>query len=51
MLKDNRVDFALPADYREGKGLDIAVKAVLYRIAVLRDLEELQKAEYKKIKD
>lgn len=51
MLKDNRVDFALPADYREGKGIDIAVKAVLYRIAVLRDLEELQKAEYKKIKD
>ncbi len=51
MLKDNRVDFALPADYREGKGIDIAVKAVLYRIAVLRDLEQLQKAEYKKIKD
>ncbi|MBR6409753.1 MAG: haloacid dehalogenase-like hydrolase [Alphaproteobacteria bacterium] len=51
MLKDNRVDFALPADYREGKGIDIAVKAVLYRIAVLRDLEALQKAEYKKIKD
>ena len=51
MLKDDRVNFALPADYREGKGLDRAVKAVLYRIAVLRDLEELQKAEYKKIKD
>lgn len=50
LLKEDRVDFALPADYREGKGLDIAVKAVLYRIAVLRDLEELQKAEYKKIK-
>ena len=51
MLKDDRVNFALPADYREGKGLDRAVKAVLYRIAVLRDLEELQKEKKKKIKD
>ena len=51
MLKDDRVNFALPADYREGKGFDRAIKAVLYRIAVLRNLEELQKAEYKKIKD
>jgi len=50
MLKDDRVNFALPADYREGKGLDRAVKAVLYRIAVLRDLEELQNEEKKKIK-
>ncbi|MBR2300073.1 MAG: haloacid dehalogenase-like hydrolase [Alphaproteobacteria bacterium] len=50
MLKDNRVNFALPADYREGKGIDTAVKAVLYRIAVLRDLEEMQKEEMKKIK-
>ena len=50
MLKDDRVNFALPADYREGKGIDRAVKAVLYRIAVLRDLEALQKEEEKKIK-
>ncbi|MBR1915476.1 MAG: haloacid dehalogenase-like hydrolase [Alphaproteobacteria bacterium] len=50
MLKDDRVNFALPADYREGKGIDRAVKAVLYRIAVLRDLETLQKEEEKKIK-
>jgi len=50
MLKDDRVNFALPADYREGKGIDRAVKTVLYRIAVIRDLEDLQKEESKKIK-
>ncbi len=50
MLKDNRVDFALPADYSEGKGIDIAIKTVLNRIATSRDLELLKKEERKKIK-
>ena len=50
MLKDNRVDFALPADYREGKEIDLAVKTILNRIAANRDLEFLKKEENKKIK-
>jgi len=50
MLKDNRVDFALPADYSEGKGIDTAVKTILNRMATARDLEALKKDEMKKIK-
>jgi len=51
MLKDNRVDFALPADYSEDKGIDIAVKTILQRIAASRDLEHLKAEEHKKIKE
>ncbi len=50
MLKENRVDFALPADYSEGKGIDTAVKTILNKIAACRDLEGLKKQETKKIK-
>ncbi len=48
MLKNNRVDFALAADYREGKGIDVAVKTILNRIAATRDLELLKQEENKK---
>ena len=50
LLKDNRVDFALPADYREGKDIDTAVKTILNKIATSRDLEVLKKEENKKRK-
>ena len=50
MLKDSRVDFALPADYSEDKGIDRAVKTILIRMAASRDLERLQIEEHKKIK-
>lgn len=50
LLKENRVDFALPADYREGKGIDFAVKTILNRIATARDLECLKKEERRKTK-
>lgn len=50
MLRDNRVDFALPADYSENKGIDKAVKTILKRIAASRDLELLQHEEHKKLK-
>ena len=50
MLKENRVDFALAADYREGKGIDVAVKTILNRIAASRDLELLKQEENKKKK-
>ena len=48
LLKDKRVNFALPADYREGKDIDIVVKTILDKIATERNLEELKKQEEKK---
>ena len=48
LLKDKRVNFALPADYREGTSLDIVVKTILDKIATERNLEVLKKQEEKK---
>jgi len=48
LLKDNRVNFALAADYREDKEIDCVVKTVLNKIATERDLEILKKKEDKK---
>ncbi|MBO6281253.1 MAG: haloacid dehalogenase-like hydrolase, partial [Alphaproteobacteria bacterium] len=48
MLRENRVNFALAADYREDKEIDCVVKTLLNRIATERDLEELKKKEDKK---
>lgn len=50
LLRDNRVDFALPADYREDKEIDTTVKTILSRIAISRDLEDLKKENDKKRK-
>lgn len=48
LLRDNRVNFALPADYSEGKDIDNVVKTVLHKLATERDLELLKKREEKK---
>ncbi len=48
LLKDGRVNFALPADYREGKQLDTVIKTVLDKLATERDLEILKAKEEKK---
>ena len=48
LLIDNRVNFALPADYREGKEIDKVVKTILDKIATERDLEILKAKEDKK---
>lgn len=48
LLSDNRVNFALPADYRTGTQIDTVVKTVLDKIAKERDLECLQAKEEKK---
>ena len=48
LLKDNRVNFALPADYSEGKEIDTVVKTNLNKIATERDLELLKAKEEKK---
>lgn len=50
LLKDGRVNFALPADYREGKQIDKVIKTVLDKIAKERDLEILQAREEAKKK-
>lgn len=48
LLSDDRVNFALPADYREDKEIDCVIKTVLNRIATDRDLEILKKREDRK---
>lgn len=48
LLREGRVNFALPADYREGKHIDIVIKTILDKIATERDLEVLKTREEKK---
>lgn len=50
LLRDGRVNFALPADYREGKQIDKVIKTILDKIAKERDLEILQAKEEAKKK-
>ena len=48
LLMDNRVNFALPADYRENSELDHVVKTILDKLAKERDLDVLKVKEDKK---
>ena len=48
LLKDDRVNFALPADYSEGKDIDKVVKTILNKIDTECDLEVLKRREEKK---
>lgn len=48
LLQDNRVNFALPADYSADKEIDCVIKTILNKIATERDLEILKKKEDKK---
>ena len=48
LLMDNRVNFALPADYREDSELDNVVKTILDKMATERDLDILKAKEDKK---
>lgn len=48
LLTDNRVNFALPADYRENTEIDKVVKTILDKLATERDLECLKAKEDKK---
>lgn len=48
LLSDGRVNFALPADYREGRHIDVVVKTILDKLATERDLEILKAKEDKK---
>ncbi len=50
LLKDGRVDFALPADYRAGKDIDYVVKTILEKIRKNFDLQILKNKEEKKKK-
>ncbi|MBQ8671367.1 MAG: haloacid dehalogenase-like hydrolase [Alphaproteobacteria bacterium] len=50
LLRENRVNFALAADYREDKEIDTVIKTILNKIATERDLEILKKREDKKKK-
>lgn len=48
LLSDNRVNFALPADYSEDGQIDTVVKTILVKLATERDLQVLQEKEDKK---
>lgn len=48
LLRDGRVNFALPADYSENKEIDKVIKTILDKIATERDLELLKEKENKK---
>ena len=50
LLADDRVDFALPADYRENSELDHVVKTILTRMSSERDLDILKIREENKKK-
>jgi len=41
LIKDGRVNFAAPADYREGSGLDRVVKAIIDKLATDAHLQRL----------
>ena len=48
LLKDKRVNFALPADYSENTAIDVVVKTILEKISKERNLEILKRNEEKK---
>lgn len=48
LLRDGRVNFALPADYRENHQIDKVVKTILDKLATERDLDILKAKEEKK---
>ena len=50
LLLDNRVNFALPADYRKNSQIDHVVKTILDKMATERDLDLLKIKEDKKKK-
>lgn len=50
LLSDNRVNFALPADYRKDSELDHVVKTILDKMAKERDLDLLKVKEDRKKK-
>jgi hypothetical protein len=41
LIEQKRADFALPADYRDGKELDILVKAVIDKVRTQKIIQEL----------
>ena len=50
LLKDDRVNFALPADYSDGTAIDTVVKTILDKLATERNLDVLKKKEEEKKK-
>ena len=51
LLRNGRVNFALPADYREGREIDMVVKTILDKISKDQLLEALKAKEEKKKKN
>ena len=51
LLKDGRVDFIFPADYREGEPLDETMKNILRKMAISDALIEENAEQLKSIKE
>ena len=51
LLKDGRVDFIFPADYRAGTMLDTTMKNILRRMAISEELNEENAEQLKSIKE
>ncbi len=49
LLGDGRVDFIFPADYREGSGLDLTVKDILRKMAIVDRLTDTNAAQLRAI--
>ena len=49
LLKDGRVDFIFPADYREGTMLDTTMKNILRRMAISEELNEENQAQLRAV--
>lgn len=45
LLQHNRVDFIAPADYSGGRDLDLLVKRIIDRVAVVNDLVSVHRAQ------
>jgi len=43
LLADGRVNFIAPADYRDGKSIDVIIKAIMEKVAANEHLRELEK--------
>ena len=49
LLRDGRVDFIFPADYREGTDLEITMKDIIRKMAVSQRLEDISQDQLRKI--
>ena len=50
-MRDGRVDYIFPADYREGSGLERTMQNIIRKMAVSHQLEEESGSQLQAIRD